>query len=225
MSTKILFVEDDETLGSIVQETLNRIGYQVEWLKDSPKAMIMFNKQQPDICILDMMLPSASGIEIASNIRQLSDSIPIIFLTAKTQTQDVLDAFKAGANDYVKKPFSLEELIVRIENLLRFNKSNVAVNTEFGLGQFIFNFSRQLLVSPTKEYELSFKEAEVLRLLASNKNSIVKRDELLKTVWGSNTFFNSRILDVYLSKLRTYLHEDASIQIITIRGVGYKLIY
>lgn len=226
MKAKILFVEDDVTIGSIVSESLTKQGYEVDWLKSAQHALIQFHKTQHHICILDIMIPGKTGIELAQDIRSQHAQVPILFLSAKSQTADIVEGFKAGANDYLKKPFSLEELLVRIETLLKFN-AGVSLHTnqltEQHIGQIQFNYTKQILVTNKQVYSLSFKENEIVHLLVQNMHYITPRNEILNIVWGSNTFFNSRILDVYITKIRNYFKDDEAIQLLTIRGVGYKL--
>ncbi|MBA4197842.1 MAG: DNA-binding response regulator [Chitinophaga sp.] len=226
MSIKILYVEDELFLGKIVKETLEGRGFDVTMEADGDKVIPVFQETEPDICVLDIMLPNRNGFELAEAIRKLNDDVPIIFLTAKTQTDDVVKGFKLGANDYIRKPFSMEELIVRIENLLRVKKENPFINTsEFiQLGKYQFHLNKQVLSIGNEEKKLSFRESELLKFLFQNKNSIIERKDLLNHIWGNDSFFNSRNLDVYITKLRGYLKEDTALEILTIKGVGYRFV-
>ncbi len=223
--TKVLYVEDETFLAKIVSETLETRGYEVEWEEDGAKAVQRFTESAPDVCVLDVMLPNKDGFAIADEIRDKNADVPIIFLTAKSATADVVSGFKTGANDYIRKPFSMEELIVRIENVLR-GKTGVAVEEkeEVAIGGYTFNRKRQTLHHATEQRKLSYREAELLNLLYEHRDKIVERSEILTLLWGSDSFFNSRTLDVYITKLRGYLKHDPSVEIITIKGIGYRFV-
>lgn len=221
---KVLYVEDEVFLAKIVSETLQDRGYEVILESDGGKAVERFVKEKPDVCVLDIMLPNKDGFTIADEIRDKDDQVPVIFLSAKSQTSDVVNGFKLGANDYIRKPFSIEELIVRIENVLK-NKTNPAEETgEVKIGEYEFNIRRQTLNHPKEQRKLSYRESELLKLLYTNRDKIVERSEILTLLWGSDSFFNSRNLDVYITKLRGYLKQDPSIEIITIKGIGYRFV-
>src|SRR5687767_12586577 len=216
---KILYVEDELFLGKIVRESLESRGYHVVMESDGARVMDSFNKSKPDICVLDVMLPNKDGFTIADEIRELDEKVPIIFLTAKTQTEDVVKGFNIGGNDYIRKPFSMEELIVRIQNLLR-NKSDgdtKGTGDSVSLGSYQFQLNRQVLSNNKEERKLSYRESELLKLLYHNKDKIIDRKDILNLLWGSDSFFNSRNLDVYITKLRSYLKEDPALEIITIK--------
>lgn len=224
--TKVLYVEDELFLGKIVKESLESRGFEVIMEADGAKATELFKKTKPDICVLDIMLPNKDGFAIADEIRELNEDVPIIFLTAKTQTEDVVKGFSLGGNDYIRKPFSMEELIVRIQNLLR-NKPEGSQKITGGtaiIGKFCFQLNRQLLSNGKDERKLSFRESELLKLLYENRSAIIDRKDILNLLWGNDSFFNSRNLDVYITKLRSYLREDPSLEIITIKGVGYRFV-
>lgn len=226
MSTKVLYVEDELFLGKIVRESLESRGFDVVMESDGAKVLNVFKIIQPDICVLDVMLPNKDGFTIADEIRNIDEEVPIIFLTAKTQTEDVVKGFSLGGNDYVRKPFSMEELIVRIQHLLR-NKSEGAPRIpggEVAVGKYRFLLNRQVLANGKEEKKLSYRESELLRLLYENRDKIIDRREILNLLWGNDSFFNSRNLDVYITKLRSYLKEDPSLEIITIKGVGYRFV-
>ena len=221
--TRILYVEDEPALGKIVKESLQSRNYEVIMAEDGLNALKLFPSSQADICVLDIMLPKMDGYTLALSIRKLSPQIPILFLTAKSQVDDVVKGFQSGGNDYLKKPFSLEELIVRIENLLFLtNSQKKQAKQEIPFGKFIFNPSRYELRDPEGEVRrLSHKEAGILTLLLENVNQTTERKEILMSLWGDDSYFNSRNLDVYITKLRDYLKSDPQVEIITIKGVGY----
>jgi DNA-binding response OmpR family regulator len=180
---------------------------------------------QPDICVLDIMLPNKDGFTIADEIRDLDEDVPIIFLTAKTQTEDVVKGFSLGGNDYIRKPFSMEELIVRLQHLLKLKTNEAAEsNGVFSIGKYSFQTNRQILAINKEERKLSFRESQLLEILCQNREKIIDRKDILNLLWGSDSFFNSRNLDVYITKLRSYLKEDPSIEIITIKGIGYRFV-
>jgi DNA-binding response OmpR family regulator len=223
----VLYVEDELFLGKIVKESLESRGFVVAMEDDGDRVLDLFKRTNPDICVLDVMLPNKDGFTIAKEIRKINASVPILFLTAKTQTEDVLKGFAEGGNDYLRKPFSMEELIVRINNLLQLTGSH-SVQKENGdniaIGQFSFNKPRQVLSGGAEERKLSYRESELLLYLFEHRNSIIDRRELLNAIWGNDSFFNSRNLDVYITKLRGYLREDPSLEILTIKGVGYRFV-
>lgn len=222
---KVLYVEDELFLGKIVKESLESRGFEVVMADDGAKVMDLFKKESPDICVLDVMLPNKSGFEIATEIRSLNDDIPVIFLTAKVQTEDVVQGFKIGGNDYIRKPFSMEELIVRIENVLRVRKDNAPASQDvITMGKYQYNVNRQVLMNGSEERKLSYRESELLKHLWNNREKIIDRRDILNLLWGNDSFFNSRNLDVYVTKLRNYLKEDPSLEIITIKGIGYRFV-
>jgi DNA-binding response OmpR family regulator len=224
--TKVFYVEDELFLAKIVKESLETRGFEVIMESDGGKAVAAFKKSQPDICVLDIMLPNKDGFEIADEIRNINEEIPIIFLTAKTQTEDVVKGFTIGGNDYVRKPFSMEELIVRIQNLLRLNKEQPEkINRDsVTIGKYNFQLNRQVLSTGKEDRKLSYRESELLRLLYENREKIIDRKDILNLLWGNDSFFNSRNLDVYITKIRSYLKEDPSLEIITIKGIGYRFV-
>lgn len=222
MSTKVLYVEDEPFLARIVKESLESRDFAVHLVNDGKAAVNVFEEVKPDICVLDVMLPHRDGFTLAGEIRQRNPNIPIIFLTAKNQTEDVIKGFESGGNDYLRKPFSMEELIVRINNLMVLSrKTSSVVADHIRLGQFVFHPSRYELQRGDQVRKLSHREATLLQLLAAHQNKIVNRKEILLQLWGDDSFFNSRNLDVYITKLRDYLKEDATLEIMTIKGVGY----
>jgi DNA-binding response OmpR family regulator len=227
MMVTVLYAEDEVFLGKIVKETLESRGYAVRMETDGRDVMEAFHQLKPDICILDIMLPGKSGLEIAAEIRQADKKVPILFLTAKTQTEDVVKGFAQGGNDYLRKPFSMEELIVRMQNLLQLagnHTAAVADQDNITIGRYKFNLPRQTLVGGAEDRKLSYRESELLRFLFENRDNIIDRRDILMKLWGNDNFFNSRNLDVYITKLRGYLREDPSLEILTIKGVGYRFV-
>jgi DNA-binding response OmpR family regulator len=226
MSITVLYVEDELFLGKIVKESLQSRGFIVHMESDGEKVFKTFKEIQPDVCVLDVMLPNKDGFEIAEEIRSVNAQVPILFLTAKTQTADVVKGFTLGGNDYIRKPFSMEELIVRIENVLRKEgtKKKPAPADIIRLGKYQFYGNRQLLVNGKEEKKLSYRESELLKLLYESRDGIIDRKDILNLLWGNDSFFNSRNLDVYITKLRSYLRNDESLEIMTIKGIGYRFV-
>lgn len=222
-TTKILYVEDEPALARIVKESLEVRSFQVELVMNGNEVRQRFTGLSPDICILDVMLPNKDGYEVAREIRMINPAVPIIFLTAKNQTADVLKGFDSGGNDYLRKPFSMEELIARVNNLLRLsgNKRDHREKESITIGSFEFIPARYELKSAHSVKKLSHRESTLLQVFTDHPNSTVLRKDILMKLWGDDSFFNSRNLDVYVTKLRDYLKEDPSIEIITIKGIGY----
>jgi len=222
---KILYIEDEAFLAKVVKESLERIGHHVVHLPDGKNVVKTYQEVQPEICIFDIMLPYKNGYEIAKDIRKINQTIPIIFLTAKSQTQDLVEGFQSGGNDYIKKPFSMEELQVRIVNLMKISKGSKAKqenNSVIKIGRtFTFHPLKHQLTSEKVLKTLSHKESQILHLLCKHINSTLERKEILLKVWNDDSYFNSRNLDVYIRKLRSYLEEDDSVKIMTLKGVGY----
>lgn len=225
---KILLCEDDENLGTLLCEYLIAKGYDAVLCPDGEAGYKEFTKDKFDICVLDVMMPKKDGFTLAQEIRQANADMPIIFLTAKTLKEDILEGFKLGADDYITKPFSMEELVMRIEAILRRvrGKKNKE-STLYHIGRFTFDTQKQLLTldnDPEKQTKLTTKENELLALLCSHANEILQRDYALKTIWIDDNYFNARSMDVYITKLRKHLKADDQIEIINIHGKGYKLI-
>ena len=222
---RILYVEDEPFLGRIVKETLERRNFVVKMVDNGAEAVPVFEEWKPDICVLDIMLPQRDGYTIATELRVKAPALPIIFVTAKTQTEDVVKGFESGGNDYLRKPFSMEELIVRINNLISITRKEGGKNVEgVTLGKYIFNPNRYELKNGDQFRKLSHREAVLLSLLADQRNTVVQRKDILLKVWGDDSFFNSRNLDVYITRLREYLKDDQTVEIITIKGVGYRFV-
>lgn len=222
--TTILLAEDEPALGQIIKESLETRNFEVLLCKDGEVAYEVYRKESPELLVLDVMMPRKDGFTLAKDIRAIDDAIPIIFLTAKSQTQDVVEGFSIGGNDYLKKPFSMEELIVRINNLLNRTKLQQS-SSLLQIGHYKFNFPKQLLqFKESDEVQLTHREAHLLYHLAKHRNQVLDRSLILNKLWGNDDFFNARSMDVFITKLRKKLSEDDSIQIINVRGFGYKLI-
>jgi DNA-binding response OmpR family regulator len=224
MKPKLLYVEDEPFLAKVVKETLEHLDFDVVLVSDGAKVVRAFEQFKPDICILDVMLPHIDGFALGRILKSKQPDLPLIFLTAKSFTEDVVMGFEAGGTDYIRKPFSMEELIARINNQLRLKQTGLSKNEdpkELPIGSFCFSPERMELRGPKETTQLSHRETQVLSLLVANRNKTTDRKELLLTVWGDDSFFNSRTLDVYIRKLRTYFSADPSIAIITLKGKGY----
>jgi DNA-binding response OmpR family regulator len=222
---RILLCEDDENLGMLLREYLQAKGYSAELCPDCEAGFKAFTKNKFDICVLDVMMPKKDGFTLAAEIRQANADIPIIFLTAKQLKEDILEGFKIGADDYITKPFSMEELVMRIEAILRRVRGKKSKEmTVYNIGRFTFDTQKQLLSIGDQQTKLTTKENELLALLCSHRNEILQRDFALKTIWIDDNYFNARSMDVYITKLRKHLKEDEQIEIINIHGKGYKLI-
>ncbi|WP_435261694.1 response regulator transcription factor [Tenacibaculum sp. nBUS_03] len=220
---KLLLAEDEPSLGQIIQESLETRNFEVHHAQDGEEALKFYHEINPDVLVLDVMMPKKDGFTLAKEIRLENKQIPIIFLTAKSQTKDVLDGFNHGGNDYLKKPFSMEELIVRIQSLL--NRNALKINQEkITIGNYILNYPKQVLTFENDSELLTHRENELLFNLSQNKNEILDRAFILKKLWGNDDFFNARSMDVFISKLRKKLQKDNNVQIVNIRGYGYKLI-
>ena len=222
---KILLCEDDENLGMLLREYLQAKGFEAVLCPDGEVGYREFQKAKFDICVLDVMMPKKDGFALAQDIRQQNAEMPIIFLTAKVLKEDILEGFKIGADDYITKPFSMEELVLRIEAILRRVKGKKSrENTVYHNGRFTFDTQKQLLTIGEKQTKLTTKENELLALLCAHSNEILQRDYALKTIWIDDNYFNARSMDVYITKLRKHLKDDDQIEIINIHGRGYKLI-
>ncbi len=224
MKTKILLAEDEPSLGLIVKETLESKDFDVILCENGEEAYNKYLSEKPELLVLDVMMPQKDGFTLAKEIRQENKFIPIIFLTAKSQTQDVVNGFQHGGNDYLKKPFSMEELIVRINALLDRNQLKTD-HEQITIGQYRFNYPKQTLYFEEKEQLLTHREAQLLFHLSQKRNEILDRSFILKKLWGNDDFFNARSMDVFISKLRKKLQHDTNIQIINVRGYGYKIVW
>lgn len=227
METKasILLVEDDMNLGFVIQDNLKMKGYKVHLCSDGKMGLKQFNESEYDLCIFDVMLPHKDGFSLAEDIRKTDKVTPIIFLTAKSMTEDKIKGFKAGGDDYITKPFSTEEFLLRVEAVLkRSQKEGVEnTNTNFTIGKFDFESDNFILKMNGKEQKLTKKESEILKLLCQHKGNVLPRELVLNMVWGDDSYFNGRSLDVFITKLRKYLKEDENIKITNVHGVGFKL--
>ncbi|MEP7197937.1 MAG: response regulator transcription factor [Saprospiraceae bacterium] len=227
---KLFYVEDEPSLSKIVKESLESRDFEVKLLNTGMNAVEEFINYEPDVCILDVMLPQKDGFTIGNEIRALKNQIPIIFLTAKNQTEDVIKGFASGGNDYIRKPFSIEELIIRIHNLLSITNTTQdkiaksISSEEIRIGSYLFEPLKLELQFKSETRRLSFRESELLHLLSGSLNQTVLRKDILNQIWGNDSFFNSRNLDVYINKLRDYLSLDNQVQLITLKGLGYRLI-
>ena len=222
---RILLCEDDENLGMLTREYLQAKGYNVDLYADGESGYKAFLKGKYDICVFDIMMPKKDGFQLAQEVRTVNSEVPIIFLTAKTLKEDILEGFKIGADDYITKPFSMEELVMRIEAILRRVKGKKGKEiTMYKIRNFTFDTQKQVLIADDKPEKLTTKESELLSLLCAHVNEILERNFALKTIWIDDNYFNARSMDVYITKLRKHLKDDPSIEIINIHGKGYKLI-
>lgn len=221
----ILLCEDEESLGMLVREYLEAKGYNAELFLDGEAGYRAFMKKKYDMCLLDVMMPKMDGFALAKEIRLVNSEVPIIFLTAKNLKEDILEGFKLGADDYLTKPFSMDELVYRMEAILRRVKTKDQKNvTRFQLGKFIFDSQRQVLVYEDSQTKLTTKESELLTMLCVHMNEVLERDLALKTIWMEDNYFNARSMDVYITKLRKLLKADPEIEINNVHGRGYRLI-
>lgn len=222
---RILLCEDDENLGMLLREYLQAKGFSADLYPDGDAGYKAFITNKYDLCVLDVMMPEKDGFQVAQEIRNVNTEVPIIFLSARALKEDILSGFKIGADDYITKPFSMEELVFRIEAILRRVKGKRDKEvTMYRLGKFTFDTQKQTLIIGDKSTKLTTKESELLSLLCSHANEILERNYALKTIWIDDNYFNARSMDVYITKLRKHLREDPSIEIINIHGKGYKLI-
>jgi len=223
--TKLLLAEDDENLGVLLKEYLVAKGYDADLFSNGESAYKGFVRGHYDICILDIMMPQKDGFTLAKDIRIINPDIPIIFLTAKNLKEDVIEGFKLGADDYITKPFSMEELIFRIEAILRrTSQDSLSAQQIFTLGRYTFDTHKQTLAERDNVVKLTTKESDLLKLLCQNTNKVLERNYALKSIWIDDNYFNARSMDVYITKLRKHLKEEPSVEIINVHGKGYKLI-
>ena len=222
---KILLAEDDSNLGLLLKNYLNAKNYDTTLARTGTQALDLFSKFTFNICIFDIMMPEMDGITLAKEIKTLNNEIPIIFLTAKNQQEDIITGFVSGADDYITKPFSMEELIYRIEAILKRTKGVlISVDTPYALGSFTFDPLKQVLSHKEENIKLTTKESELLDILYRHRNDILERNYALKAIWIDDNYFNARSMDVYISKLRKYLSKDPALKILNVHGRGYKLI-
>ena len=222
---RVLLAEDDENLGSLLQEYLQAKNFETDWVTNGVKAFRYFEQYHYDLCIFDVMMPVKDGFSLATDVRVMNSKIPIIFLTAKSMKNDVLEGFSRGADDYITKPFSMEELLFRIEAILRRTKGKMGEEKNtWEIGAYFFDVKKQQLVFEEKIQKLTTKETDLLKLLCNNMNEVLERNFALKAIWIDDNYFNARSMDVYITKLRKYLKEDPRVQIINVHGKGYKLV-
>ncbi len=223
--TRILLCEDDESLGMLLREYLQAKDYNVTLAPDGEAGYQLFTNEKFDLCILDVMMPKKDGFTLAQDIRKINGIVPIVFLTAKSLKEDVLEGFRIGADDYITKPFSMEEMLLRIEAIMRRISGKRNKNgSEFKLGNMTFDIQKQTLTTEKGIVKLTTKECELLALLVQNANSILERNYALKTIWVEDNYFNARSMDVYITKLRKIIKDDPEVEIINIHGKGYKLV-
>lgn len=225
MAQRILLLEDDPNLGLILQEHLSMNGFQVDLCVDGEEGIRLFGKTRYDLCLVDVMMPKKDGFTFVGEVRKANREIPLIFLTARSLKEDRIRGFKAGCDDYITKPFSVEELLLRIQAVLRRSggAAEEALPETFEIGQYTFDWRTQVLSKDSDKRKLTAREADLLRLLCLNLNQTLDRDQALREIWGSDSYFNSRSMDVFISKLRKYFSEDNSIEIMSIRGKGFRL--
>ena len=221
---KILLAEDDSNLGVLLCEYLQAKDYSADLAHDGEEAYNMFINDKYDLCIFDVMMPKKDGFTLAKEVRMANVEVPIIFLTARNVKEDILQGFKIGADDYLTKPFSMEELTMRIEAILRRTSGESPVLDTYKLGRFKFDTQKQQLIDGESVIKLTTKESELLKLLCSNANKVLERNVALKTIWVDDNYFNARSMDVYITKLRKHLKDDPSVEIINVHGKGYKLV-
>ena len=225
--TKILLAEDDRNLGMILRTYLEAKGYATRLCINGLEALETFNKEPFDFCVVDVMMPVKDGFTLARDIRKVDNQIPILFLTAKSLEEDKLKGFKSGGDDYITKPFSMDELLARIEAILRRSIKTVDGKTEKGIftvGTFIFDYNHQNLHVNDNDQKLTSKEAELLKILCEHVNQVVDRSFALNRIWQNDSYFNARSMDVYIAKIRKYLKEDPSVELINVHGIGFKLV-
>jgi len=226
--TKILLAEDDPNLGQLLQEFLNGKGYQTQLATDGNAGLKMFLENTCDLCLLDVMMPKKDGFSLAKDIRLANKDVPIIFLTAKTMKEDTIQGFKVGGDDYITKPFSMEELLLRIQAVLRrYQKKTAIIELQkniFQLGFYTFDADHQLLTKEGFSQKLTSKESALLKLFSENQNQPINRNFALKLIWGDDSYFNARSMDVYITKLRKHLKDDPALQLMNLHGEGFKLL-
>lgn len=220
---EVLYIEDEKSLALIVADSLEAHGFRVIHRENGRDAMVAFKYQRPDVVILDVMMPLMDGFTVAQEIRKMDSDTPILFLTALTHTEDVVKGFHLGANDYVRKPFKIEELIVRIEALTRKRAPAQLSAKQYRIGKYTLDAAKSTLTIGDDREHLSFREMELLRRLFEHKDKVVPREEIIRAYWNEDTYFTGRSLDVFISRIRKYLAKDEQIKIINIRGIGYML--
>lgn len=222
---KVLLVEDDSSLGFVIKDNLEENGYEVIFSADGENGWQQFMRHNIDICLLDVMLPKKDGMALATQIRKKNEKIPILFLTAKSMDEDRIAGFKAGGDDYITKPFNMEELLLRIEVFLKRTRTKVSdIAEKFDIGNLVFDYNNLLLMDGNHKQQLTQKEADLLQYLCTHANSVVKREDVLMNVWGKEDYFLGRSMDVFMTKIRKYLKDAEHVELQTVHGVGFKLI-
>jgi len=223
---KILLAEDDKNLGNVLKDYLGAKGYPTVLCENGKIAYEAYKRDTFDFCVLDIMMPEMDGFTLAKKIRKIDKDVPILFLSAKAMQEDRIHGFEVGADDYLTKPFSMEELLLRIKAIMRRStlSDNENVKSIFNFGKYTFEYNRQLLIINKKEQKLTSKEAELLKLLCENVNNVLDRTIALNKIWFDDSYFNARSMDVYVTKLRKYLKEDTNVELINVHGVGFKLV-
>ena len=224
---KVLLAEDDKNLGAVLKAYLEAKGYPTTLCINGKEAFDTYNKKKFDFCIVDVMMPVKDGFTLAQEIRKLDKKIPILFLTAKSLQEDKLKGFEIGGDDYLTKPFSMEELLMRMKAILRRIQEGSGIDSKssvYKIGRLTFDYTRQVLTAPSGETKLTRKEAELLRLLCDNANGVLDRSVALNRIWQDDSYFNARSMDVYITKLRKYLKEEPSVELLNVHGIGFKLV-
>jgi DNA-binding response OmpR family regulator len=225
--TRLLLAEDDRNLGNILKNYLDAKGYATTLCVNGQEATDAFTRKEFDICILDIMMPVKDGFATASEIRAVNKKIPILFLTAKSLQEDKLKGFEIGADDYITKPFSMEELLLRMQAILRRTDEHLKTpgnENVYTIGMYVFDYNRQTLINGSNEQKLTSKEAGLLKLLCTHANNVLDRHVALKEIWNADSYFNARSMDVYIVKLRKYLKDDPRVELLNVHGVGFKLV-
>lgn len=224
---KVLLAEDDKNLGNVLQAYLAAKGFDAQLTANGKEALERFKRNDFDFCILDIMMPVMDGFTLAKEIRKLDKEIPFLFLTAKSMQEDKIQGLEMGADDYLTKPFSMEELLLRINAIMRrveMDDKQKPDSAKYTFGKYTFDYNRQLLVINKKEQKLTSKESDLLKLLCENMNKVLDRSVALNKIWYDDSYFNARSMDVYITKLRKYLKEDSSVELLNVHGVGFKLV-
>jgi DNA-binding response OmpR family regulator len=221
---KVLLAEDDKNLGTILKAYLEAKGFPTELCVNGQEAMEKFKREDFNFCILDVMMPVMDGFALAKEIRKLDKKVPLLFLTAKSMQEDKIRGFELGADDYLSKPFSMEELLMRMKAIIRRSAEDTVRATVFQIGQYSFDYNRQILTSPDDENKLTSKESELLRLLCENMNRVLDRSVALNKIWFDDSYFNARSMDVYITKLRKFFKNDPRIDLMNVHGIGFKLV-
>ncbi|HOO99718.1 MAG TPA: response regulator transcription factor [Bacteroidales bacterium] len=224
--TKVLLAEDDSNLGMLLKNYLSVKNYETTLLVNGVLALEEFSREEYDLCILDIMMPEMDGLTLAAEIRKINPQVPVIFLTAKGQKEDILEGFRTGADDYITKPFSMEELLYRIKAILKRTSGTTIPKkeTSYTIGNYTFDALKQTLNHEKENIKLTTKESELLELLCRHRNEILERNYALKSIWIDDNYFNARSMDVYITRLRKYLRKDPAVKILNVHGRGYKLL-